>query len=90
MNVSLMISGLVGFKLPLVTEVVFLLKIGLRVGYVPSISHDETIGREVNGLSGSPEHNPGYLVEQDVPLGHAEHALPTLYISDRNRLPPIP
>ena len=41
----------------------------------------------VTGPSGSPEQRPGYLSEQDVPGGHAEHGSPFLYISDLcNRL----
>ena len=90
MNSSLINSGLIGFPFPFVVSVVFLMKIGLRVGNVPSISQGKTGGREVRGPSGSPEHNPGYFKEQVVPLGHAEHAGPTWYISDLKRLPPIP
>ena len=80
-----MISGSIGLRL-----VTFLPKIGFRVGYVPSISHECSGGRCVIGLLGTPEHNPGYFEEQDVPLGQAEHAGPILYISDLRKLPPIP
>ena len=90
MNSSVIISGIIGLPFPCGTEVIFLLKIGLRVGNVPSISQGKIGGREVIGLSGWPEHNPGYADEQEVPSGHAEHAAPTLYISDRNKLPPNP
>ena len=57
MKSILMISGLTG--LGLITEVMFRLNIGFRVGNVPSISHGAIGGREVRGLFGCPEHKPG-------------------------------
>ena len=41
-----------------------------------------TGGLTVTAPVGSPAHRPGCLSEHSVPAGQAEHAGPTLYISD--------